>query len=160
MYYPTTVETHQGRKNTELINSWVPCLWASLVAQMGKQSAMQETKFYPWVAKIFWRRERLPTPVFHVPREFHTQTMGLQRVGHAAAVAAKSRQLCLTLSDLIDDSPPGSSVPGILDMTEWLIVFLKNCCCVSFRPPRWTFSSGSTESQPLDHQGKLNFLPS
>ena len=28
-------------------------LGISLVAQMGKQSAMQETQFYPWVAKIF-----------------------------------------------------------------------------------------------------------
>ena len=26
--------------------------------------AMQETKFQPWVRKIPWRREWLPTPVF------------------------------------------------------------------------------------------------
>ena len=32
----------------------------------------------------------------------------------AAAAAAKSLQLCLTLCDPIDGSPPGSSVPGIL----------------------------------------------
>ena len=32
----------------------------------------------------------------------------------AAATAAKSLQLCLTLCDPIDDSPPGSPVPGIL----------------------------------------------
>ena len=25
---------------------------------------MQETRFYPWVGKIRWRRDRLPTPVF------------------------------------------------------------------------------------------------
>ena len=31
-------------------------------------------QFYPWVAKIPWRRERLPTPVF-LPKEFHAQTM-------------------------------------------------------------------------------------
>ena len=31
-----------------------------------------------------------------------------------AAAAAKSLQLCPTLCDLIDSSPPGSSVPGIL----------------------------------------------
>ena len=31
-----------------------------------------------------------------------------------AAVAAKSLQSCLTLCDPIDGSPPGSSVPGIL----------------------------------------------
>ena len=32
----------------------------------------------------------------------------------AAAAAAKSLQLCLTLCDPIDGSPPGSPVPGIL----------------------------------------------
>ena len=39
--------------------------WASLVAQLVKNSpAMWETGFDPWVGKILWRRERLPTPVF------------------------------------------------------------------------------------------------
>ena len=38
--------------------------------------------FSPWVGKIPWRRERLPTPVSW-PGEFHgLQSMGLQRVGH------------------------------------------------------------------------------
>ena len=32
----------------------------------------------------------------------------------AAAAAAKSLQLCLTLYDPIDGSPPGPAVPGIL----------------------------------------------
>ena len=32
----------------------------------------------------------------------------------AAAAAAKSLQLCPTLCDPIDSSPPGSSIPGIL----------------------------------------------
>ena len=38
----------------------------------------------PWVGKIPWRRERLPTPVFR-PGEFHglhSQSTGWQRVGH------------------------------------------------------------------------------
>ena len=39
--------------------------WASLVAQLVKNlPAMHETQFDPWVGKIPWRRERLPTPVF------------------------------------------------------------------------------------------------
>ena len=38
---------------------------AFLVAQTVKNSpAMQETRFQPWVRKIPWRREWLPTPVF------------------------------------------------------------------------------------------------
>ena len=54
-----------------------------LVAQPVKNPpAMLETRFDPWVGKIPWRREQLPTPVFR-PGEFH----GLcspwgHRVGH------------------------------------------------------------------------------
>ena len=40
--------------------------WASLVAQLVKNLP----RFNPWVGKIPWRRERLPTPVFW-PGEFH-----------------------------------------------------------------------------------------
>ena len=39
----------------------------------------------------------------------------------AAAAAAKSLQLCPTLCDPIDGSPPGSPIPGILQarVLEW-----------------------------------------
>ena len=48
-------------------------LRASLVAQTVKNlSLMQETQLSPWVGKIPWRREWLPTPVF-LPEEFHGQ---------------------------------------------------------------------------------------
>ena len=42
----------------------------------------------------------------------------------AAAAAAKSLQLCPTLSDPIDGSPPGSPVPGILQARtlEWVAI--------------------------------------
>ena len=45
-----------------------------------------------------------------------------------AAVAAKSLQLCPTLCDLIDGSPPGSPVPGILQAKalEWAAVSFSN----------------------------------
>ena len=42
--------------------------WASLVAQLVKNSG--RPGFNPWVGKIPWRKERLPTPVF-CPGEFH-----------------------------------------------------------------------------------------
>ena len=40
------------------------------------------------------------------------------------AAAAKSLQLCLTLCDPMDGSPPGSSVPGIPQarVLEWVAV--------------------------------------
>ena len=45
-----------------------------------------------------------------------------------AAAAAKSLQLCLTLCDPIDSSPPGSPVPGILQARtlEWGAIFFSN----------------------------------
>ena len=48
---------------------------------------------------------------------------------HAAA-AAKLLQPCLTLCDPIDDCPPGSSVPGILQarILEWLAISFSNAC--------------------------------
>ena len=46
----------------------------------------------------------------------------------AAAAAAKSLQLCLTLCDPIDGSPLGSSVPGILQtgILEWVAISFSN----------------------------------
>ena len=50
-------------------------------------------------------------------------TPGLLAVDIAAA-AAKSLQLCLTLCDPTDSSPPDSSVPGILQarILEWVAI--------------------------------------
>ena len=46
------------------------------------------------------------------------------------AAAAKSLQSCLTLCDPIDGSPPGSSVPGILQaiILEWVAISFSNAC--------------------------------
>ena len=46
----------------------------------------------------------------------------------SAAAAAKSFQLCLTLCDPIDGSPPGSPVPGILQARtlEWVAISFSN----------------------------------
>ena len=52
----------------------------------------------------------------------------LRETAAAAAAAAKSLQLCLTLCDLIDGSPPGSAVPGILQARtlEWVAMSFSN----------------------------------
>ena len=51
-----------------------------------------------------------------------------QATVYAAAAAAKSRQSCPTLCDPIDGSPPGSSVPGILQARtlEQVAIFFSN----------------------------------
>ena len=49
-------------------------------------------------------------------------------VGDAAAAAAKLLQLCPTLCDPIDGSPPGSTIPGILQVRilEWVAISFSN----------------------------------
>ena len=56
------------------------------------------------------------------------QIISLVRTLAAAAAAAKSLQSCPTLYDPIDGSPPGSSVPGILQARtlDWVAVSFSN----------------------------------
>ena len=52
----------------------------------------------------------------------------LSHITSAAATAAKSLQLCPTLCNPIDGSPPGSPVPGILQARtlEWVAISFSN----------------------------------
>ena len=60
-----------GRSAGEGIGYPLQYSWASLVAHLVKSlPAMQATWFNPWVGKIPWRREQLPTPVVW-PGEVH-----------------------------------------------------------------------------------------
>ena len=82
----------KGAQSFEIIQQtfiWYLCARASLVAQTVKNSpAVHEMRVDPWVRKIPWKREWLPTPVF-LPGEFHgqrslvgySQSMVSQRVG-------------------------------------------------------------------------------
>ena len=47
-----------------------------------------------------------------------------------SVIAAKSLQSCLTLCDPIDGSPPGSTVPGILQarILEWVAISFSIKC--------------------------------
>ena len=70
----------------------------------------------------------------------------LQRI--AAAAAAKSLPSCPTLCDPIDSSPPGSSIPGILQARtlEWVAI---------------SFSGGKgreTESVNSTHHSVMNYM--
>ena len=59
---------------------------------------------------------------------FVSDRKGLQKAKGEAAAAAKSLQLCPTLCDPIEGSPPGSPVPGILQARtlEWVAISLSN----------------------------------
>ena len=88
-----------GRSSGEGIGYPLLYSWASLVAQLVKNlPAMQET----WVQSLCWED----------PLEKGTATL------------SESLQSCLTLFDPIDDSPPGSPVPGILQARtlEWVAI--------------------------------------
>ena len=62
-----------GRSLGEVIGYPFQYSWASLVAQLVKNlPAIRRPGFDPWVGKIPWRRDRLPTPVF-LPGESHGQ---------------------------------------------------------------------------------------
>ena len=53
---------------------------------------------------------------------------GLESVSSGSTAAAKLLQLCLTLCDPINGSPPGSAVPGILQARtlEWVAIAFSN----------------------------------
>ena len=55
---------------------------------------------------------------------------GYTEVLQQKAAAAKSLQLYPTLCDPIDNSPPGSSVPGIVQarILEWIAISFSNAC--------------------------------
>ena len=46
------------------------CSLSFLCGSAGKESTCNRPGFDPWIGKILWRRERLPTPVLW-PGEFH-----------------------------------------------------------------------------------------
>ena len=83
-----------------------------------------------WFLPLFFFRQHF-FPSSNVFKDFFFFFVFLQLeyyVSAAAAAAAKSLQLCPTLRDPIDGSPPGSSVPGILQARtlEWVAISFSN----------------------------------
>ena len=124
----------------------------------GKEPACQCRRhkrhgFNPWVRKVPWNRAWHPTPVFlpgeshgrrslggYSPRgrkesdtteqlHFHFSWLPLLNLGTGIpSAAAMSLQSCPTLCDPRDSSPPGSPVPGILQVRtmEWVAISFSN----------------------------------
>ena len=63
-----------------------------------------------------------------MPRSEITRSDYMHSFNFAAAAAAKSLQSCPTLCDPIDGSPPGPTVPGILQARtlEWVAISSSN----------------------------------
>ena len=80
-----------------------------------------------WLAgvKQFRKSKRAPPGPSRASRDQGIRSHEFYKVNmESTAAAAKSLQLCLTLCDPIDGSPPGSPVPGILQARtlEWVAI--------------------------------------
>ena len=94
-------------------------------------------------------------------------------MGHIffSAAAAKSLQSCLTLCDPIDSSPPGSSVPGILQARtlDWIAISVssawewkvkvKSLSCVWLFATPWTAAYQASPSVGFPRQEYWSGLP-
>ena len=71
---------------------------------------------------------RIPSLIRELDTRVTTNDRSCRNQDLAAAAAAKSLQLCPTLCDPIDSSPPGSPVPGILQARtlEWAAISFSN----------------------------------
>ena len=87
---------------------------------------------YMYIIYIYKMSPTGESQVSHVFTEFPLGwvclAVALVARGGVAAAAAKSLQLCPTLCDPIDGSPPGSAVPGILQARalEWVAISFSN----------------------------------
>ena len=86
-----------------------------------------QARILEWVAMASSRRSSQPrdlTQVSHIADGFFT----IWSTKETLILPAKSLQLCPTLCDPKDGSPPGSPVPGILQARtlEWVAISFSN----------------------------------
>ena len=71
-----------------------------------------------------------PTAVILEPKKIKPATVSIfsPSIYHAATATSKSHQLCPTLCNPIDGSPPGSPIPGILQVRilKWVAISFSN----------------------------------
>ena len=136
--------------------------WVRKIPKGGNSSGFQDSCLENFMKRGTWRAtvhgsqksDKTEWLSKHIHTHIHNSTTNWVS---AAAVAAKSLQSCLTLCDPIDGSPPGSSVPRILQgrILEWVAISFSNSCmhasrfsCVSFCATPWT----AAHQAPLLHR--------
>ena len=84
---------------------------------------MQESWVQSLGLEVPWRRAWQPTPVFLL-----RESPWIEEPGGCSPAAIRLFQLCPTLCDPIDSSPPGCPVPGILQARtlEWVVISFSN----------------------------------
>ena len=112
-----------------------PGLLLSATPSLGSLISLREPVFFFFLTKRFvlqWSFQ-LTNSVVIVSSE---QQRDLRESIPAAAVAAKSLHSCPTLWDPKDGSPPGSSIPGILQARklEWVAISFSSACSLQSCP--------------------------
>ena len=131
----------------------------------------------PWSRKWAPHSSILAWKIPWTEEPYLIQSIGLQRVGcnwahtHKVILAAKLLQLCPTLCDPIDGSPPGSPVPGILQARtlEWVAISFSNAwkwkvkvkllSCVQLLVTPWTAAYQAPPSMGFARQEYWSGLP-
>ena len=106
-----------------------------------------------------------------IPWPYRIRTVPLPLDTLAAAAAAKSLQSCPTLCDPINGSPPGSTVPGILQARtlEWVAISFSNAgkwkvkvkslSCVRLLVTPWTAAYQAPPSMGFSRQEYWSGVP-
>ena len=118
----------------------------------------------------YWSGCPCPSPG-HIPNP-GVKPMSLSSSALAAAAAAKSLQLCPTLCDPIDGSPPGFPAPGILQARtlDWVAISFSNAwkwklkvksfSCVQLFTTPWTAAYQAPPSMGFSRQEYWSGVPS
>ena len=100
----------------------------TLMLQMNQPRDMKIEYLVQAYADLHWIQQKCKRKIC-LHHCYSPWSLDWQPIGHvAAAAAAKSLQSCPTLCDPVDGSPPGSTVPGILQARtlEWVAIFFSN----------------------------------
>ena len=130
-------------KLIQLWETWRVCVRSDIIAEVCGFHGAAGWKFYFLVPFGVTTEQQVTTATGYLLQRFngvveHFSWQCSSRLGStqssnkfcelSAAAAAKSLQLCPTLCDPIDGSPPGSAVPGILQARtlEWVAISFSN----------------------------------
>ena len=124
-----------------------------------------------WLLATPWTAAYQAPPSIGFSRQEYWSGLPLPSPTFQPAAAAKSLQLCLTLCDPIDGSPPGSPIPGILQARtlKWVAISsfnawkwkvkVKLLSCVWLLATPWTVACHAPLSMGFSRQEYWSEVP-